>query len=235
VIFIDTLYDRTFYQQLPLNYRNSFIFGQFFWTHAYYPHENLEFWRPIVGPNEPTQTQATAFEIKPNVGDAFRKRIPLKDPKLEANEEFLVIRAKRRPVILIQPEMPRIEANTRGGYRGRIQRRRSLVAQIFGLYDLATGREEFPPSFVDRVRSLEFPQLMFLPKQAGLLDMDSLLRLDELQSVFTPHLDPTQHALCDDLARLLRDQFQFVVTQQGPNFYTEMREMILEENRNLKK
>jgi hypothetical protein len=116
-------------------------------------------------------------------------------PKLETNEEFIVVRAKERPVVLIQPELE-IGFDNRG-YRGRVHRRRCLVGQVFGLADTKTGQTEFSPEFVQRVRKMEYPQLLFLPKKPGLLDVDSILRLDELQSVspsslhsYSPHSLP---------------------------------------------
>jgi len=74
---------------------------------------------------------------------------------------------------------------------------------------------------------MEFPQLMFLPARPGFLEVDSLLRLDELQSVFTANLEPTQLALGDEVANVLRGQFQFLVSGAGPSFYTELREQLL--------
>jgi len=41
-MFIDEFFSEQFYRKLPLGYHANFSFGQFFWTHAYYPHENLE-------------------------------------------------------------------------------------------------------------------------------------------------------------------------------------------------
>lgn len=195
-MFIDEYFGDDFYKKLPLEYRKLFSFGQFFWTHAYYAHEHLELWRPIPDPNEATKTIATAFRITAAGQDAFRRAFPLALPKLEIDEEFIVVRAKRRPVLLIQADEPWVGIDNRG-YRGKIQRPRCLAAQIFGLADPKTERAEFSPSFVDRVRRMEFPQLMFLPQKAGLFQVDSLLRLDEMQSVFTPHLEPTQYSLGD--------------------------------------
>jgi hypothetical protein len=68
---------------------------------------------------------------------------------------------------------------------------------------------------------------MFLPKRAGLFQVDSLLRLDELQSVFTSHLDPTNFALMSDLEGILIDQVQYLLTQRGPNSYSELRQLLL--------
>ena len=74
---------------------------------------------------------------------------------------------------------------------------------------------------------MEFPQLLFLPQKGGLLDVDSILRLDELQSVFTPNLEPTQFALGDGINAILMGQWKFLVAGTGPSEYTELRELIL--------
>jgi hypothetical protein len=230
-MFIDEWFGAAYYKKLSLGYHNeaNFCFGQIFWTHAYYPHENLELWRPILDPAEPTKTTASQFRITPASQDAFKRGLPLHAPKLESNEEFIVIRAKVRPVVLIQAELPLARVDNRG-FRGRIQRRRTLCAQVFGLADTRTGTPEFNPSFVDRVRKMEFPQLMFLPRQAGVLDVDSMLRLDEAQSVFVPHLDATQSCLGDEVANVLRHQINFLLTGIGPNDYTELREVLLNDS-----
>jgi hypothetical protein len=187
--------------------------------------ENLELWRPIPDPSEPTKTIASKFQIVPAGKDAFRRGLPLHAPKLETNEEFIVVRAKERPVVLIQPELE-IGFDNRG-YRGRTHRRRCLVAQVYGLADVKTQQAEFSPEFVRRVRKMEYPQLLFLPKKAGLLEVDSMLRLDELQSVFTPHLQASQFVLGHELCAVLKDQVQFLITEKGPNSYTELRELVL--------
>jgi hypothetical protein len=230
-MFIDEWFADGFYKKLPLGYHNdaNFCFGQIFWTHAYYPHENLELWRPILDPTEPTKTMASQFRITAAGKDAFARGLPLHVPKLETNEEFLVIRAKVRPVILIQSEMPIAGVDNRG-YRGKIQRRRTLVAQVFGLADAATKEPQFNPAFVNRVRKMEFPQLMFLPEKAGVFSVDSMLRLDEAQSVFVPQLDAKQVCLGDEVATILRYQLAFLQTGTGPNDYTELREFLLRES-----
>jgi hypothetical protein len=226
-MFIDEWFARDYYQSLPLGFRSpaNFHFGQVFWTHAYYPHENLQLWRPISEPGEPTKTVASRFQLVAAPKDAFNRGLPLHAPKLETNEEFVVIRAKRRPVILIQPEASAGFDNR--GYRGIIDRHKCLVAQVFGLTDAKTGRVEFSPVFVERIRKMEYPQFFFLPKQVGIFQVDSFLRLDELQSVFTPHLDPCEFALGNESAEVLKNQFQYLWTGFGPSEYTELRELVL--------
>ncbi len=229
-MFIDEWFGNAFYKKLPLGYHNdaNFCFGQIFWTHAYYPHENLELWRPVPDLAEPTKTIASQFRITAAGQDAFKRTLPLHAPKLETNEEFIVVRAKVRPVILIQTELPLAGVDNRG-YRGKIQRRRTLVAQVFGLADSVTKAPQFNPAFIDRVRKMEFPQLMFLPEQAGVFAMDSMLRLDEVQSVFVPQLEARQFCLGDEVAGVLRHQLTFLQTGIGPNEYTELREVLMNE------
>lgn len=70
---------------------------------------------------------------------------------------------------------------------------------------------------------------MFLPMHAGLFTVDSLLRLDEMQSVFQPHLEPTEWCLSDEVAEVLRDQLSFLLTGGGPNEFTELREVLMNE------
>lgn len=224
-MFVDEFFDSGYYQELPLERRNQLKFGRVCWTHAYYPHENLQFFRPVPDSTEPTRTIASKFQIESAGADAFRRRLPLEVPPLKTNEEFLVVRAKKRPVIVVQPELP-ISPTINRGYGGRVHRNLCTVAQVFGLADVATRRAEFNPAFVERVRQLEYPHLMFLPERAGLFEVDSLLRLDELQSVFVAHLEPTKFALVNEIETLLVDQMQFLLTQKGPNSYTELRHLI---------
>jgi hypothetical protein len=225
-MFIDEWFGSDFYKTLPLGFHRTFAIGQIFRTHTYYPHENLEFWRPIPEPDEPTKTIATTFQLMSAGEDAFKRRIPLASPRLETNEEFLVVRAKIRPVALVMPQAPPFGVDNKG-YRGKVQRNLCLVGQVFGLSDLRTGRQEFSSGFIDRVRKMEFPELLFLPARPGFLEVDSILRLDELQSVFTPNLQATQLALSDEVSGVLRGQLQYLLTRSGPTAYTELRELLL--------
>jgi hypothetical protein len=137
-MYIDDWFGTGFYRQLPLGFHANFTFGQLFWTHAYYPHENLELWRPVPNPDEPTKSIAQVFQLQSAGKDAFSRRFPLHVPPLETNEEFIVVRAKIRPVILLQPEGELPTADNKG-YRGRFHRRRCLVGQVFGLSDVTTA------------------------------------------------------------------------------------------------
>jgi hypothetical protein len=223
--FFDEYCGSGFYKQLGLDYHKTFHFGQFYLTHAYYPHENLQFWRPIRY-SGPSRTIAEEFHLETAGTDAFRHGLPLGAPKLASNEDFLVIRAKIRPVLLLQPENPLLE-DLNKGYRSKLQRHLCNVAQIFSVVDPNTGEQKYNPDFIDRVRLLEFPEFMFLPRETGFLEVDSLLRLDELQSVFTPKLDPLRYALEDEPTDMLRDQLQILVTGRTRPYHNDMRALLL--------
>jgi hypothetical protein len=218
--------DNGFYKELPLDYASNRRFGQLFVTHAYYPHENLQFFRPVFDPADKTKTIAELFRIEAAGQDAFARPFPLGVPKLESNEEFLVIRAKRRPVVLLQTESPLLRGLNEG-YRGKLQRHLCLVAQVFSLVDTRTSTAKFDQALVDRIRMLEFPQFMFLPRKAGVLSVDSLLRLDELQSAFANQLKPTRLALNDEPAEILQQQFRMLITGQADSEYIQLREFLM--------
>src|SRR5208283_3655625 len=109
--------------------QRSYQCGQFFWTHLLYTVENLQLWRPVMDPSEPTKTIATDFRITPAGRDAFNRSIPLALPALETNEEFEVTKAKKRPVLLIQPQAADMPVDN-SGYKGKVQRKKCLVAPI---------------------------------------------------------------------------------------------------------
>lgn len=73
----------------------SYALGQIFWAPAYYPHQQLQLWRPL----EVDQKLHTAknFQITTAPTDAFKRALPYTFPPLKTNEEFLALKAKRRP------------------------------------------------------------------------------------------------------------------------------------------
>ena len=222
-MFIDEWFEKDFYQKLPLGYHANHSFGQIFWTHAHYSFENVQFWRPVIDPDEPTKTIASTFNMVGWPSDAFNRPFPLQAPALKTDEEFIVVKAKRRPVVLIQTERPLIGIKN-AGYRGKFGRHRTLVAQMFSIADKRTGESKYDNALVERVRRMEFPQLLFMPKTAAFVD--SFLRLDEPQSVFVPHLDATDTCLGAAIQDVLKHQLRFLLTGDGPE-YTMLREMLL--------
>ena len=224
-MFIDEWFQNDFYKKLPLGYHSNYCFGQILWTPAHYVAEDLHLWRPEYDPNEPTRSLATRFNMVGMPGDAYNRSFPLHAPKLEIDEEFVVVRAKRRPVILVQATAPLADISNRG-FR-RFGRNRVMVAQVFSIVDKKTNQSKYDPSLIERVRRMEFPQLLFLPAfPGGSIPVDSLLRLDETQIVPIKHIEAKQFCLGDDVQQTLKSQIQFLLTGDGEE-YTSLREILL--------
>jgi hypothetical protein len=194
-----------FYEPCPTS-ADKFSFGQIFRTPAYYPQQTLEVWRPKN--YDPKLGIAQDFEIK-NPTDIFKKMSPYSVPRLRTNEEFLVMRSKPRPVMLVKPPDPML-LKLQGARPGRITRHICTVALIYRLHD-ETGAARFPAEVLERIRRLEYPQFLYLPK-GGKISEDSLARFDEIQSVALAQLTPTGYSLSSDAVAIARSQVSFHLT-----------------------
>jgi hypothetical protein len=220
-MFLDEFIE-DFYQKLGSDFRANLRPGQICKAPVLYSYENVEVWRPSKF--DYSDTHATDFKIINAPGNAYKQTGTIHSPKLESYEEFPVIRAKVRPVVLLVPDPPEINIpDLRGG--GRINRHLCLVAPCYGLVD-AMGKSKYPQPFRDRVRLLEFPQFMFLPSTAC-MDKDGLLRLDSIQHVFHNQLEATQWAMSEDLQRILFGQLTFLLTGNYGGEYKAARDILM--------
>src|SRR5262249_46606556 len=156
----------------------------------YYPHQLLEIWRP--DDIDPKLGLAKNFNIKSGQPDAFSRSLALTNPHLATDEEFLALRAKKRPVLLIKPPDPELLKISKGPFSGQIVRNLATVALFYSVEN-AVGDAKFSQEFLDRVRRLEHMQFMFFRK-GGPLALDSLLRLDCVQSVSEAQLVPSGYS-----------------------------------------
>lgn len=222
-IFIDDLIPE-FYEPVGPSFRKERVRGQLCRTFITYPTENLEFWRPVR--YDVSRTLATEFRITPAGHDAFARASPLHTPPLKTNEEFVVVRGKPRPVIVVSPAPahPGVQP-IRGG--GQIYRRMALVVPIFGLVDRITGQLKYPEGFVDRVRILEFPEFLYLPTRLPVLPSPSIARLSEMCAVYEPHTEPMDLRLSQEVQRIFEGQLQYLFTGQLGERCSVYREQLL--------
>ena len=207
-VFLDELIEN-FYEPVGSDYRGSYARGQFFWTHIGYAREDLQLWRPTdLDPSQPT---VSSFRTEPARQDAFARRAPLYSPSLETYEEFVVVKAKKRPVILLSPAPP--DPGLRNQRRGgRIYRPLCIVAPVYSLVNRQTGELKYPQEFVDRVRMLAYPEFLFLPEAPGILRYPSYARIGELQAIYQPHLRPENLRLCENIRCILEGQVSYLVS-----------------------
>ena len=196
-----------FYEKCPTS-QDQFAFGQIFRAPAYYPQQSLEVWRPKVFDRQ--LGFASAFEVESRPKDAFRRAYPYSRPPLRTNEEFLAIKGKPRPVILIRPPDSSLLEVQKLARSRRITHHLCAVVLIYSVVD-QTGTQRFPAPFLERVRHLEYGQFLFLP-QGGPITADSLARIDEVQSVALDQLDPTGFRLTPDLVAIMKSQVSFHLT-----------------------
>jgi hypothetical protein len=223
-VFFDDLVE-PFYSKCPKSV-DLFQFGQIFMAPAYYPHQRLDLWRPD-NVDQKLGT-ATNFRIVTAGNDAFRRSAPYNSPQLASNEEFIALKAKKRPVVLIQPADAKLSEIRRGAHGGKIARHLGPVALVYSAENEA-GFSKFPKSFLDDVRLLKYPQFMFLPKGGPIL-RDSLARLDEVQSVTMSNLEATEWALAADVLAVLRSQLSLFLTELSAEEFLNWRSELQKQN-----
>jgi hypothetical protein len=222
-LFLEDLVD-PFYEPVGQNFRNLYVRGQILYTHIGYTQQNLELWRPTG--LDPSATAATSFRTVAAPGDAFRRGAPLHTPRLETNEEFPVVRAKRRPVILMSTSTPARPAQpVRGG--GRVHRPLAIVIPVFSLVNRLTGQVKYDPHFVERMRMLEFPEFLYLPPYPGVLPVPSYARIGEAQAVYEPQLDAMDLKLGGDVLEVAQDAFWLLVAQTYGGMLAAYREQLV--------
>lgn len=203
--FLDELF-APFCTKLPAPHP-PLAFGQIFRVPAYYPHSRLQVWRPKIF--DAKIGTASDFNLA-TPKDIFSRKTTLSFPPLASNEEFIGIKAKPRPVVLIQPPDPKLSTipPVQGG--GKLARNLAPVGLLYSAVDTA-GMSKFDTPFLDRVRVLEYPQFLFIPN-GGPVAVDSLARFDELQSVDVSNLERTGYALNPEITSILKSQLSFLLT-----------------------
>src|SRR5882672_515257 len=92
-----------------------FEFGHIYYTAIQYPPDELRLWRPIGFKNDVAKSYAVEFGITAPGDDAFSRKYPLSKPlPLDIHEEFIVVKAKPRPVVLLIPPQPIDEPQQKG-------------------------------------------------------------------------------------------------------------------------
>jgi hypothetical protein len=213
-----------FYEPVGQTFRNLYVRGQILYTHIGYTQQNLEVWRPSG--LDPSATAATLFGLAAAPGDVFNRSAPLHTPRLETNEEFVAVRAKRRPVILMSPPtVPRPAQPVRAG--GRVHRPLALVVPVYSLVNRLSGQLKYDPQFVKRMRMLEFPEFLYLPPHAGVLPVPSYARIAEAQPVYEPHLDARDLKLGTDVLEVVQDVLWLLFAESYGGTLAAYREQLL--------
>lgn len=219
ILFRDVV--SAFYTDIGLTYRTQKVVGQICFVPVLYCYENRKLWRPCE--TDETGTQATRFQIVSEGSDAYRRASPLKNPDLSVLEEFPVVKAKKRPVVLVKLPPPALS----GANFSSAARPLPVVLPLYSVEDSA-GRAKIDAQILARFQQLEFPEFFFLPAQGGALQKDSLISLTRLTHVFDAHLEPTRWRVSDEVLGVLLGQLDYWLTGNYGGLYKNAREMLFD-------
>jgi len=173
------------------DFRNTFVPGQLYWAPTFYlpPHPEVLF---EVNPDP--REQNLVFEIRRATGESFRgSHRPLKAIGLEAEEELVAVKAKRRLVVLLSQPNTILE-----DLRGLVAKDRKIHEQSFvclPLYGVHRGQggRGFPEIVVERIQALMYTQFFYFPassQEPQPMVYEAIGRLDRLQVFHQDTLRP---------------------------------------------
>lgn len=148
-------------------YRRKVRQGHIYQVPIFYTQTELVVARPLHN-GEPGQMLPADIVASPR--DLFRHR-SYSRLRLAADEEFVIVKAKQRPVIVLSND----EVNTHSDS--------ILVVPLYGAVN-------YRPEFVQRVQEREYPGFVYLAPDADLGRKAAIVRFDHLQSVARPLLVP---------------------------------------------
>ncbi|HEX7816579.1 hypothetical protein [Dyella sp.] len=176
---------------------------------------------------------AVGGEIRPiDPSKDFRpkNRLPILRLKLGECEELLAVRAKaRRCVVLaVADGIPdnHLPVGERNKARNAFQRPSYLVAPAYSVSTPAEPRA-MTVTIAARAECLVYPQLVFLPRSGGIIQQDSVVRLD--RAFWTTLSPPSQlyaAALSDIRMSILQGQLQVLRGEEPGKEYLEMVELL---------
>jgi hypothetical protein len=171
--------------------------GQFFRAPSLYLLDNN---RRQAAKSNYSETSGEQFRLEPvDLRTEFDEPGDISHPLgIRTDERALVIRAKRRPVIIIS------QATVGWSDSGRQQDDSYLVAPVYSFGGDET-KLSYRQTFIDRVKAYMYWQLFYLPPDGRRRIREGFVRLDRIQSVHRELLDHMPIRLSDDVIELLRD------------------------------
>ncbi len=162
-----------------------------------------------AGRTEATVHTEGLFEIGPfRYGDKrSNTSLPVAALPVYPNEEFLVLRAKRRPLLVIADNSIEVDKKLIQGKPKYQTAPTVIVAPYYGKDEGTGARSGYTDDFVARVRQCEYPQFFWdkLPLPGV---NESILRFDHIQPIGSHYntYDITEYRLSDD-ALMVMDEW----------------------------
>ncbi|MBI3914310.1 MAG: type II toxin-antitoxin system PemK/MazF family toxin [Chloroflexi bacterium] len=182
------------YQPLRGNaYRKQFRQGHVYEAPIFYAQPQVIVARPLH--DAATMSGALPANILLQPADLF-DHAPFPQLRLAADEEFLVVKTKRRPGIIISADPINLASDT------------VLVVPLY-------SADNYKPEFVQRVQESEYPGFLYLATDATFGRKPSIVRFDHLQSVTKSQLLPKPIAVTPETLRQLLETLDRFVEQRS--------------------
>ena len=121
----------------------------------------------------------------------------IQELRIRPDERAAILRAKRRPVVLIS------RAGTGRADSTRIQDECYLVAPVYS-FEGDESRLSYNQAFIERVKAYEYWHIFYLPEYTPARIRESFVRLDRIQAIHKSLLEQMPVMLTDDVQALLQ-------------------------------
>ena len=173
-------------------YRKQHRQGHLYDAPVFYAQAQILVARPLYDDRPRAGSESLPATILLQPADLF-EHAPFPQLQLCADEEFLIVKAKRRPTVLLSSDSINSASDT------------VLVVPLY-------SAENYMPEFVQRVQDSEYPGFLYLAADSTLGRKAAVVRFDHLQSVTKSQLIPKPVAVTAETLNQLQDRLaQFVV------------------------
>ena len=165
------------------DYRRSFQPGQIYWAPTFYLPAHPE----VLFEVDPDPAEARLkFEVRRAGDQSFRgSHRPLKSINLQATEELVAVKAKRRLIVLLsQPNTTYDDIRQHVGKDRKIHELSFLGLPLYGRHR-GEAERGFPNIVVDRIQALMYNQFFYFPPSSTEpqpVVYESIGRLDRIQA-----------------------------------------------------
>jgi hypothetical protein len=142
--------------------------------------------------------------------------MPISIPHLRTDEEFPVVRSKKRPVIVVSGGAP--DRGLRKSRAATAYQDLSIVVPVFSLQDEATGALKLAQADIDNMRLLKYPEFFYLPRERPFTVIGAA-QLARMTSVPTAYLERTSYRLAKLPRELFTDAVRWVLFREDGQTY----------------
>ncbi|TKJ28838.1 MAG: hypothetical protein CEE40_10560 [Chloroflexi bacterium B3_Chlor] len=203
-----------YYEVSSAQRQNAYERGEIYWAPSLYLERDLTLVRPFGSDAWAGEIDGWEFVA---AGQADLRPPPFEHPplwsvRLETREEYLRLKAKQRPSILLS------SAPEPWTYRsGETRESVYLMLPMFSFHD------DDPAEFRLRVRALQYRELFYLPSDESLRMVEGFTRFDRAHVVPRNWLQGHRVRLSDDAMLVLDEWFKFFILGTADDWLLEYR------------